>query len=69
MTKRQNVIPLDMNSPAKTLPEPQQIELFTSWFAAEGEEDNSRTLAFWDLLPWASSFTGSKQNTSQGHAL
>ena len=52
MTKRQNVIPLDMSSPVKALPEPQQIELFTSWFATEGEEDNSRTLAFWDLLPW-----------------
>lgn len=33
-------------------PIPQQIELFSSWFAATDEAENSRTLAFWDVIPW-----------------
>ncbi len=41
-----------MSSPAKPAALPQQIELFDSWFAGADEADNSRTLAFWDLLPW-----------------
>jgi hypothetical protein len=41
-----------MSSPAESSDRPQQIELFDSWFAGAGETDNSRTLAFWDLLPW-----------------
>lgn len=52
MTKRQNAILSDMSSPAKSSDVPQQIELFDSWFAATDETEISRTLAFWDLLPW-----------------
>ena len=41
-----------MSKPANPPPAPQQIELFDSWFAATDETDNSRTLAFWDVIPW-----------------
>jgi hypothetical protein len=41
-----------MNSPANSSDSPLQIELFDSWFAATDEADNSRTLAFWDVIPW-----------------
>ncbi len=41
-----------MSSPNKPPGAPQQIELFDSWFAATDEADNSRTLAFWDVIPW-----------------
>ena len=40
------------NSSEQSAVAPLQIELFDSWFAAAGETENSRTLAFWDLLPW-----------------
>jgi hypothetical protein len=35
-----------------TAANPLQIELFDSWFATAEEPDNSRTLAFWDVIPW-----------------
>ena len=41
-----------MSSPAKPSENPRQIELFDSWFATPDEADNSRTLAFWDVIPW-----------------
>ncbi len=41
-----------MSAPAKSSEVPQQIELFDSWFATKDETDNSRTLAFWDVIPW-----------------
>lgn len=41
-----------MANPAKSPGVPQQIELFESWFAATDETENSRTLAFWDVIPW-----------------
>lgn len=41
-----------MSNPAKSSGVPQQIELFESWFATKGEADDSRTLAFWDVIPW-----------------
>ncbi len=31
---------------------PLQFELFDSWFATPGEVEHSRTLAFWDVIPW-----------------
>lgn len=41
-----------MSEPTKAIVIPQQTELFSSWFAATEEEENSRTLAFWDVIPW-----------------
>ena len=41
-----------MNEPAEGTAIPQQIELFSSWFATADEAENSRTLAFWDVIPW-----------------
>ena len=41
-----------MSSPAKPAALSQQIELFDSWFAAPTETEHSRTLAFWDVIPW-----------------
>lgn len=41
-----------MSDPAKAIVIPQQAELFGGWFAATDEAENSRTLAFWDVIPW-----------------
>lgn len=41
-----------MSKPAEPQPLPTQIELFDSWFAAPTETEHSRTLAFWDVIPW-----------------
>ena len=41
-----------MTTPAKPNAGSVQIELFDSWFATSDEGDNSRTLAFWDVIPW-----------------
>ena len=41
-----------MSDPKKAIVIPQQTELFSSWFAATEEAENSRTLAFWDVIPW-----------------